>query len=126
MTKMLEPMMPIIKFFEYMSDKELMDKTVIYGRDPETGLPIPNFKPVKPAPVKQDMVSVFTQAAEMAQGDVVIIQGGQTVVPSGGSESAPSPNIQASGGSGGTVFVGGGFSFPDTYRGMMATKLKNN
>lgn len=126
MTKMLEPMMPIIKLFEYMSDKELMDKTVIYGRDPETGLPIPNFKPVKPAPVKQDMVSVFTQAAEMAQGDVVIIQGGQTVVPSGGSESAPSPNIHASGGSGRTVFVGGGFSFPDTYRGMMATKLKNN
>lgn len=124
-TKMLEPMMPIIKLFEYMSDKELMDKTVIYGRDPETGLPIPNFKPVKPAPVKQDMVSVFTQAAEQAQGDVVIIQGGQTVVPSGGSESAPSPNIQASGGSGGTVFVGGGFSFPATYRGLMATKLKN-
>jgi uncharacterized membrane protein len=71
------------------------------------------------------MVSVFTQAAEMAQGDVVIIQGGQTVVPSGGSESAPSPNIHASGGSGGTVFVGGGFSFPATYRGLMATKLKN-
>ena len=125
MTKMLEPLMPLLKIFEYMNDKELMDKTVIYGRDPETGLPIPNFKPVKPAPVKQDMVSVFTQAAEMAQGDVVIIQGGQTVVPSGGSESAPSPNIHASGGSGKTVFVGGGFSFPATYRGLMATKLKN-
>ena len=125
MTKMLEPLMPLLKIFEYMNDKELMDKTVIYGRDPETGLPIPNFKPVKPAPVKQDMVSVFTQAAEMAQGDVVIIQGGQTVIPSGGSESAPSPNIQASGGSGKTVFVGGGFSFPATYRGLMATKLKN-
>ena len=126
MTKMLEPLMPMLKIFEYMSDKELMDKTVIYGRDPETGLPIPNFKPVKPAPVKQDMVSMFTQAAEQAQGDFVIIQGDQTVVPSGGSESAPSPNIQISGGPNKTVFVGGGFSFPDTYRGMMATKLKNN
>ena len=126
MTKMLEPLAPMLKLFEYMNDKELMDKTVIYGRDPETGLPIPNFKPVKPAPVKQDMVSMFTQAAEQAQGDFIIIQGDQTVVPSGGSEAAPSLNSQVLGGSGKTVFVGGGFSFPDTYRGMMATKLKNN
>ena len=126
MTKMLEPLAPMLKLFEYMNDKELMDKTVIYGRDPETGLPIPNFKPVKPAPVKQDMVSMFTQSAEQAQGDFIIIQGDQTVVPSGGSEAAPSLNSQVLGGSGKTVFVGGGFSFPDTYRGMMATKLKNN
>ena len=126
MTKMLEPLAPMLKLFEYMNDKELMDKTVIYGRDPETGLPIPNFKPVKPAPVKQDMVSMFTQSAEQAQGDFVIIQGGQTIVPSGESAGAPSPNIQMSGGSANTIVIGGGNNFPHIYKGLMATKLKNN
>ena len=126
MTKMLEPLAPMLKLFEYMNDKELMDKTVIYGRDPETGLPIPNFKPVKPAPVKQDMVSMFTQSAEQAQGDFVIIQGGQTIVPSGESAGSPSPNIQMSGGSANTIVIGGGNNFPHIYKGLMATKLKNN
>ena len=125
----------IFKIFEYMGDKELMDKTVIYGRDPETGLPTTKsesfnydsdlLEMIQSYP-KDSEISRLTPEAEAAQERVLIVQGDQITVQNGAQAAQPTmfenaPDKTESNNQ--MLLIGSGSDIHDTYKRLLATKI---
>ena len=154
-TKMLGPyateVMEAFKVFGYMADKDLMQNTQLYGRDPQTGLPLmsgarkieppePEQEEVAPPQMeygieeilkmvapKEMEVSRLTPEAEASLNDIFVINNQQMVGGGGGAGAEQPADISLAANPtptpGVLVLGGGGSSMRDTYRRMYATKI---